>query len=157
MPTRRSVDLSSFPDLVVVYLGYRASAPRGVLTLLEIGVRLLKIRATPPPGLLLHEFFLLGPFHVGFRQYWTNLESLYAFTVTGQHAEWWRTLGKDTRGGGFWHETYCKTGGIEAIYIDVPPMGLGRFAPERDPVGPYLSSGQRLGREESGTALHPNQ
>ncbi len=145
MPTRRSVDLSAYPDLVVVYLGYRASAPRGLITLMQIGLGLRRIQAAYPPGLLLHEFFLLGPFHVGFRQYWTDFESLRAFTVAPQHAAWWAILGKDPKGGGFWHETYCRRGGIEAMYIDMPPLGLGRFAPPLEPVGPYMTSAQRLG------------
>jgi hypothetical protein len=132
-PTRRSVDLSGYPDLVVVYLGYRANAPRGLLTIM-----------------LLQEFFLLGPFHVGFRQYWTDFAHLKTFTVTGQHATWWASMGKDTKGGGFWHETYCKSGGIEALYIDMPPLGLGRFAPELDPVGPFMTSAQRLARPDVG-------
>ncbi len=146
LPSRRSVDLSAYPDLVVIYLGYRASAPRGVATLLGIGLGLIALRKHVPPGLLAHEFFLLGPFHVGFRQYWRDLESLHAFTRAPRHAAWWAKLGKDTKGGGFWHETYCRTGGMEAIYIDMPRIGFARFAPPLDPVGPHLSTARRLGR-----------
>ncbi len=135
---------------MVIYLGYRASAPRGIVSLIEIGRGLLAIKAAEPPGLLLQEFFLLGPLHVGFRQYWTDLKSLQTFTTTGKHAAWWASFGKDAKGGGFWHETYCNTGGIEAIYIDVPPMGLGRFAPERDPIGPFMTSQQRLDADRVG-------
>lgn len=143
-PTRRSVDLSAYPDLVVVYLGFRASAPRGFLTLWQIGLGLRKIQAHYPPGLLLHEYFLLGPNHVGFRQYWTDFQSLQEFTVAPQHAAWWAIMGKDTKGGGIWHETYCRRGGIEAVYINMPPLGLSRFAPELDPVGRAMTSAQRL-------------
>jgi hypothetical protein len=147
-PSRRSVDLSAYPDLVVIYLGYRASAPRGVLTLLQIGLGLIALRKNVPPGLLAHEFFLLGPFHVGFRQYWRDLESLRAFTRAPRHAAWWAKLGKDTKGGGFWHETYCKKGGMEAIYIDMPRIGFALFAPPLDPVGPHVSTARRLGRAD---------
>jgi hypothetical protein len=145
-PNRRSVDLSAYPDLVVIYLGYRANAPRGLLSLMRIGLGLRRIQAAFPKGLLAHEFFLLGPLHVGFRQYWTDLKSLQEFTRAPRHAAWWASFGKDAKGGGFWHETYCRTGGIEAMYIDMPKIGLGRFAPVLDPVGPAMTSAQRLGR-----------
>lgn len=143
-PKRRTVDLSGFPDLVVIYLGYRASTPRGLLSLLRIGLGLKKIQAAEPTGLLAHEFFLLGPFHVCFRQYWSDLKSLHQFTHAGQHAEWWASFGKDTQGGGFWHETYCRSGGMEALYINMPVIGLGRFAPAVDPL--QSTTAQRLGR-----------
>jgi hypothetical protein len=42
----------------------------------------------PLPGLLKHEFFMLGPFHVGFQQYWMDLKSLQDFTHSQQHAGW---------------------------------------------------------------------
>jgi hypothetical protein len=143
-PDRRTVDLTQFPDLVVVYLGYRASAPRGLLSLLRIGLGLKRLQATVPVGLLAHEFFFLGPFHVCFRQYWTDLASLHAFTHAPLHADWWASFGKDTQGGGFWHETYCRAGGMEAIYINMPPLGLGRIAPLVDPLKSTTAS--RLGR-----------
>ncbi len=131
-----------------MYLGYRANAPRGLLTLLQIGLGLLRIRAAVPPGLLAHEFFLAGPFHVAFRQYWKDFASLKNFTVAKQHAAWWATLGKDTKGGGFWHEMYARGGGMEAMYINMPPLGLSLFAPPLDPVGQNMTSAGRLGRAE---------
>ena len=46
---------------------------------------------------------------------------------------------------GFWNEPYSPRGGMEAIYIDLPEgTGFGRFAPIRQPIGIYMSSGQRL-------------
>jgi hypothetical protein len=143
-PDRRTVDLSQFPDLVVVYLGYRASTPRGLLSLLRIGIGLKRIQATFPRGLLAHEFFMLGPFHVGFRQYWTDLGALHEFTHKGIHAAWWASFGKDTAGGGFWHEAYCRSGGMEALYISMPQIGFGRFAPLLDPLNSTTAT--RLGR-----------
>ena len=35
---RRTVDLSAFPDLVVIYLGMRVNKPRGLRTLLRFGL-----------------------------------------------------------------------------------------------------------------------
>ena len=159
-PTRRSVDLSAYPDLVAIYLGFKASTPRGLLSLMRIGLGLRRIQKTFPPGLLGHEFFLLGPFHVGFRQYWTDLKSLQTFTTAPRHAAWWAAFGRDAQGGGFWHETYCRRGGIEAMYVGMEPIGLGRFAPPLDPVGPFMTSAQRLGSvpaeaRSSGEAASP--
>jgi hypothetical protein len=36
-PARATVDLSDYPDLVVMYLGMRVEEPRGVQTLQELG------------------------------------------------------------------------------------------------------------------------
>ena len=36
-PSRRSVDLSAYPDLVVVYLGFLVTRWRGLLALLGVG------------------------------------------------------------------------------------------------------------------------
>jgi hypothetical protein len=48
-------------------------------------------------------------------------------------------------GVGFWHETYRKGGGVEAVYVDMPePLGLSAFAEARDPVGPFLTARERL-------------
>ena len=38
--TRQTVDLSSFPDLVVIYLGMKVRSPRGLLTVLRFGPRI---------------------------------------------------------------------------------------------------------------------
>ena len=69
--SRKTVDLSSFPDLVVIYLGMRARSLRGLLTVLRFGPRISQAVAAKPEGLLLHEqlLFSLFPLHVGMRQY----------------------------------------------------------------------------------------
>lgn len=53
--SRCSVDLSGYPDLVVVYLGYRAKDLKGACSLLRIGRGLRLIKQNPPDGLLSHE------------------------------------------------------------------------------------------------------
>ena len=35
--TRTTVDLTGYPDLVVIYLGMKVRSPRGVFTLLSLG------------------------------------------------------------------------------------------------------------------------
>ncbi len=75
--TRQTVNLSSFPDLVVIYLGMRVRSLRGLLTVLRFGPRISSAVAEKPPGLLLHEslIFSIFPLHVGMRQYWRDFDS----------------------------------------------------------------------------------
>ena len=143
-PSRRSVDLSAWPDLVVIYLGMRVRGFRGLATLLRFGRALSALQKTPPDGLLAHEFMVFSPLHVGFRQYWRDFETLEQFTKADPHRGWWVEFLKDNAGTGFWHETYSTRRGIEAIYLDMPPVGLARFAPARVPQGPYMTARGRL-------------
>jgi hypothetical protein len=141
---RRSVDLSAYPDLVVIYLGFRITSWRSLRTVLSVGGGLGAIRKTPPDGLLCHENLMFGLLHPGFRQYWRDFESLEAFTRAPLHAGWWRGFAKGASRGGIWHETYRMRGGMEATYSNVPAIGFGRFAPERVPQGPFMSARQRI-------------
>ena len=135
MPTpveRRTVDLSSYPDLVVVYLGMRVNRIAGLKTLFGFGPQIAKSVEAQPNGLLRHENFLfsLFPAHAGMRQYWRDMDSLLAWTRSEPHRLWWKNFLRDSGGTGFWHETYCLRGGMEAIYDDVPtPVGFMSFAP----------------------------
>ncbi len=113
--------------------------------MMGIGRGLSDVARHKPDGLLLHEGLIFGWGHVGMRQYWRDLESLERFTRSEPHKGWWRDFIKDSGGAGFWHETYRKAGGMEAIYIDMPkPIGFAAFAGERAPVGPFLSARERL-------------
>lgn len=141
---RTSVDLSGYPDLVVVYLGYRVSSWRSLKALFGIGRGLRDIQTKRPDGLLAQENLLYGWNHIGMRQYWRDLESLETFTRSGVHAEWWRAFGRDPAGAGFWHEAYRRAGGMEAIYLNMPPIGLASFAASRPPIGPFMTSRERL-------------
>jgi hypothetical protein len=129
---RRTVDLSSYPDLVVIYLGMRVNRITGVKTLMGFGPQISHSVAEQPDGLLRHEnmLFSLFPVHVGMRQYWRDMESLLKWTRSDPHREWWKRFLKNSGGTGFWHETYLRRGGMEAIYDDVPqPIGFMTFAP----------------------------
>jgi hypothetical protein len=142
---RKSVDLSGTPNLVVIYLGMRVTALTGLKTLFGFGPAIAKAAAAKPDGLLNHEFFLFSLTHVGMRQYWRDMESLEAFSHSEPHKTWWREFLRETGGTGFWHETYCLKGGMEAVYISMPaPLGFGTFAPPRDPVGPFMTARGRL-------------
>jgi hypothetical protein len=142
---RRSVDLSAWPDLVVINLGMRVRSPRGLATLLRIGRGLSALPRERPDGWLGQEFMMFGPLHVALRQYWRDFASLERFTKAEPHRGWWTEFLKDNAGTGFWHEMYTARGGMEAIYIGMPRIGLGAFAPERAPQGPFMTARGRLG------------
>jgi hypothetical protein len=149
--TRQTVDLSSFPDLVVIYLGMKVRSPRGLLTVLRFGPRISRAIAEKPDGLLLHEplFFSVFPLHVAMRQYWRDFDSLEKWARTVPHQKWWQDFMRDSGGTGFWHETYFMRGGMEAIYDDLnAPAGFSRFAPVRAAEGAMFSARQRLRRDE---------
>ena len=144
---RQTVDLGSYPDLVVIYLGMRASSLRSMRAIMKLGPQIQRSVEQKPDGLLLHEnfFFSFFPFHGGMRQYWRDLESLERFTREMPHAEWWKQFLQAKTGTGFWHETYSMRGGIEAIYDDMPsPVGLMAFAPVVPARGRMFSARTRM-------------
>jgi hypothetical protein len=141
---RATVDLSGHPDLVVIYLGLRVNALRGLATLFGVGPKLGAVARDKPDGLLAHESVYFGLRHIGFRQYWRDLESLEAFTRSEPHRAWWSKFLKEDAGAGFWHETYRLQGGMEAVYLNMPPIGFAAFAPEASPTGKMASTRARL-------------
>ena len=148
---RCTVDLSGFPDLIVVYLGLRVNAWRGIRRLVTLGPGIQASVADAPDGLLLHEnlTYSFFPVHIGMRQYWRDFESLERFTRSEPHRTWWRDFLRDAGGTGFWHETYALRGGMEAIYDDVPDrVGLARFAPVLPANGRMAGARGRLGRSD---------
>ena len=152
---RQTVDLSGYPDLVVIYLGMRVNALTGLKTLAGLGPQISGSVAARPDGLLLHESltFSIFPVHVGMRQYWRDFESLEKWSRSAPHREWWTNFLRNSGGTGFWHETYFMRGGIEAIYDDVPkPVGMMAFAPVKDARGPMFSSASRAGRASTDQA-----
>jgi len=155
---RRTVDLTSYPDLVVIYLGMRVNAMTGLKTLFGFGPKIDSSVAATPEGLLRHEtvVYSLLPPHVGMRQYWRDFESLERWARSEPHMQWWKTFLRDSGGTGFWHETYFMRGGVEAIYDDIKvPLGLSGFAPTRIARGPMFSARARLGVDGGGSAPAP--
>lgn len=146
---RQTVDMSGFPDLVVVYLGMRVRRPRGLLRLLGLGPQIQKSWKERPDGLLLHEDLIwsLFPPHLGMRQYRRDIDSLERWTRSEPHQRWWRDFLRDSGGTGFLHEAYFMEGGVEAIYDDMAaPMGFARFAPAHAARGAMFSARQRAAR-----------
>ncbi|MGA2964222.1 MAG: DUF4188 domain-containing protein [Candidatus Korobacteraceae bacterium] len=147
---RRTVDLSGYPDLVVIYLGMRVNRIMGLKTLFGFGPQISNSAAAQPSGLLRHEtvFYSLFPTHLGMRQYWRDLDSLLQWTRSDPHRIWWQDFLRDSGGTGFWHETYFRRGGMEAIYDDVPQsIGFMAFAPVVPARGPMFGAAARGGKE----------
>jgi hypothetical protein len=152
MPTsvnRRTVDLSQYPDLVVVYLGMRVNRITGLKTLIGFGPKIAQSVEAQPDGLLRHENFVfsLFPMHAGMRQYWRDIDSLLKWTRSDPHRLWWKNFLRDSGGTGFWHETYTMRGGMEAIYDDVAaPIGFSSFAPVVPARGSMFTAAHRAGK-----------
>ena len=49
---RATVDLSAYPDLVIIYLGMRVNALRGLLTIAGLGPQIMAAGQAKPEGLL---------------------------------------------------------------------------------------------------------
>lgn len=148
---RQTVNLSEFPDLVVIYLGMRVRELRGLGKLFRTGQAIRAGVSKQPDGLLHHEYLLfsLAPPHLGMRQYWRDLDSLERWTRELPHQQWWKDFLRDSAGTGFWHETYFMRGGVEAIYDDLTkPIGLMTFAPLERAHGRMFSARSRLGLGE---------
>src|SRR5260221_11840311 len=147
--SRRTVDLSEYPDLVVVYLGMPVRMLRGIKTLLGLGPQIQKAGDGKPEGLLHFEnniIYSFFPLHLGMRWYWRDFESLEKWTRSEPHRIWWKNFLRDSGGTGFWHETYFKRGGMEAIYDDLKkPLGFSAFAENVDAKGAMFSARKRLG------------
>ena len=149
---RRTVDLSSYPDLVVVYLGMRVNRITGLKTVFGLGPQISKSVEDRPDGLLRHENFLMSlfPMHLGMRQYWRDMDSLLQWTRSDPHRAWWKNFLRDSGGTGFWHETYTMRGGMEPIFDDIAPqIGFMAFAPIVPARGSMFTASHRASRGQS--------
>lgn len=143
---RETVNLSAYPDLVVIYLGMRVNTLTGIKTLVGFGPKISSAVDAKPDGLLLHEPIIYSLRHVGMREYWRDFESLERWSRSEPHLKWWQSFLRDTGGTGFWHETYFRRGGWEAVYVDMQvPIGLSAFAPVEAARGAMFSARRRAG------------
>jgi hypothetical protein len=155
---RRTVDLTGYPELVVIYLGMRVNTLTGVRTLLGFGPQIARSVDAKPDGLLLHEnlMFSLVPPHAGMRQYWRDFDSLERWARSTPHQEWWRRFLRSSGGTGFWHEAYFMRGGMEAVYDDmVKATGFLTFAPVQPARGGMFSARERARRGGQPTVAAP--
>lgn len=145
-----TVDLSAYPDLVVIMLGMRVRALGGMKKLLGLGPQIDKAGAARPEGLLHYEnniIFRLFPMHIGMRWYWRDFNSMERWTRSEPHRKWWQDFVRDTGGTGFWHEVYFMRGGMEGVYTDIgdQPVGFQGFAPKKEARGTLAGARHRLG------------
>lgn len=155
---RRTVDLSAYPDLVVIYLGMRVQSLRGLRTLFSFGPRIAGAVEAKPEGLLRHEtlFWSLFPPHFGMRQYWRDFDSLERWARSLPHQQWWRGFLRDRGGTAFWHEAYFMRGGMESVYVDLAKdIGFASFAPIEPARGAMFSARGRANREGAEMLLPP--
>lgn len=155
---RRTVDLTGFPDMVVIYLGMRVNMLSGLQTLMGFGPKITRSVEAKPEGLLLHENFLfsLFPPHAGMRQYWKDFDSLERWARSEPHREWWTQFLRDSGGTGFWHEAYFMQGGMEAVYVDmVRDIGFLTFAPAHEARGSMFSARGRANLSAASEAPPP--
>ena len=146
--TRDTVDLSAYPELVVIYLGMRVNTLTGIRTVMGMGPKIERSVQERPDGLLRHENMLYSLRHVGMRQYWRDFASLEKWSRSEPHRIWWQNFLKDTGGTGFWHETYFRKGGFESVYVDVTvPVGMTAFADRVPARGAMFSARRRMGMD----------
>jgi hypothetical protein len=122
-------------DFVVFLIGARLTKGRRLKAFGDLGGRrgmmhmLQELSADPDSGLLGYEMSTFGGLIV---QYWRSYEHLERFAndQEGSHTAAWRTYWKRVGSGvgsGIWHETYLvRAGDYEAIYANMPAMGLGK-------------------------------
>lgn len=100
-PTRReTVDLSGFPDLVVIYLGMRPRSLRGIRTLLQLGPQIAKAGAERPVGLCCtRTSSSRWCRRTSDAQYWRDFDSLERWTRTLPHKRWWQEFLRESAEG----------------------------------------------------------
>ncbi len=130
--SRMSAEISS--GFVLFLIGMRINRPwklaSWVPVLLAMPKMLRELAARPELGLL-HYRLQLGFPNIMVVQYWKNFTQLneYASAREGAHLPAWVAFNKavGTSGDvGIWHETYLAAPGTyEAIYVNMPPYGIG--------------------------------
>ena len=150
-------------DFVVFLIGARPTKLRLLRSMLDLGGRrgmkhmLDYLVAHPEKGLLGYQMGL--PVIV---QYWRSFEHLEAFSrdATDPHLDvwrnYWRRVGTSDRTG-IWHETFqVRAGEYEAVYGNMPPIGLGKVG-RLVPLSESSSARQRLKATAAATGAAPSE
>ena len=127
-------------DFVVFLIGMRLNRPWKVRHLpwfMQTMPKMLKeLEADPESGFLgAQQAVMFGGLAVV--QYWRSFEHLerYARAADAAHLPAWREFNRRIRDSGdigIWHETYqVRAGEYEAIYGNMPRVGLGAFGEHR--------------------------
>ena len=140
-------------DFVVFAIGMRINKPWKVRSWWPVFTAMppmvKELEANPDAGMLRAQPALMfgGP---AFLQYWRSFEHLeaYARDPNAGHLPAWKEFNRRVRASGdvgIWHETYkVRAGEYEAIYGNMPRVGLGAFGEHRA-VGSTTSAARRIG------------
>src|SRR3954453_5140081 len=142
-------------DFVVFLIGMRINKPlkvRDWLFVFRAMPRMIKeLEAHPESGFLggTQGLWTTGPTLV---QYWRSFEQLerYARDPQAEHLPAWRAFNqriRDSGDVGIWHETYrVRAGEYEAIYGNMPRVGLAAVGPPPPTGTPSARAAARIGR-----------
>ncbi|TNE89145.1 MAG: DUF4188 domain-containing protein [Deltaproteobacteria bacterium] len=114
-----------------------------------MGRMLRELAAEPDSGLLSYESY--GGRTTLMVQYWESVEQLHAYAHAREkeHVSAWKQWARSWMHSGaigIWHETYVvEPGSWEAVYVHMPPFGLGRVGPLVPAQGDLRTAKQRLG------------
>jgi Domain of unknown function (DUF4188) len=150
-PGRHSARIEG--DFVVFLIGMRLNRPWRVRHLpwfmKTMPAMLKELDAKPELGLLGYQrAAMFGGLAVV--EYWRSFEHLerYARSSDGEHLPAWKEFNKRIRDSGdigIWHETYkVRAGDYEAIYGNMPRVGLGAFG-QHEPIGSASTAARRAG------------
>ena len=141
-------------DFVVFLIGMRINRPLMVHKWLPVAramPRMLReLYSQPELGFLHAEAWFART--VVMLQYWRSMDQLLAYAKNrdAAHLPAWAAFNRSvgTNGSvGIWHETYAVTpGSYEAIYVNMPPFGLGRAGTLLPATRAHDSARRRLRR-----------
>ena len=157
-PGRRTARLDG--DFVVFLIGMRFNRPwkvRSWRVFMAMRPMVKELEANPRSGFLHAEYGFMfgGPALV---QYWRSFEDLERFARDPHalHLPAWRRFNKlvgSSGDVGIWHETYrVHAGDYEAIYGNMPRIGLAAAAEHRPLIGSTGTAARRIGARADDTA-----
>jgi hypothetical protein len=145
-------------DFVVFLIGMRINKPWKVWKWFPVFTAmprmLAELQKNPDSGFLGANQYFGSPLRPMIVQYWRSFEDLerYARARDAKHWPAWVAFNKKVGSNGdvgIWHETYMiPAGSYEAIYNNMPPIGLGRFAGTIPAAGRKATAAGRAGLRE---------
>jgi hypothetical protein len=155
MPTiNRRIAAKIEGDFVVFLIGARINRwtklPQYLWFMSTMPKMLAELQARPESGFLGAQ--RLGPTTVV--QYWRSFEQLTAYARDRDltHYPYWVRFNKEIGSNGdigIWHETYMvRAGEYEAVYNNMPAIGLARVAGHVDAQGRNMTAAGRAGRSD---------
>ena len=146
-------------DFVVFLIGMRINRPlrvrQWVPVFLAMRPMVQELEERPELGMLAAHLGLFygGPAVV---QFWRTFEHLEAYARDPErlHLPAWKRFNRTVRDNGavgIWHETFkVRDGEYEAIYGNMPRVGLGGFGEHR-PLGSTVTAARRIGTRTDDT------